>query len=340
MADPDRNPTAPVNLPPGLEAFLNDPTGHDFFAIMRWLQARLDMPAIGTAISPAQERVRLAHEPSLAFAPAAIAGAGWNPEKSRLDLRLSFTGLLGPNGPMPIHLTEHVLDRRNHHGDRTMEMFLNIFHHRIYTLFFRAWALNQRTVDFESAGGRHGHYLRCLIGRGTGGAENRDNVSDDARIYYSGWLGNLSRKPAGLAAILADFLRMPVTVHSFQAMWLDLPHDSQCRLGESRATGLLGVSCFAGERIRVSHLKFRIRIGPLDRTNYENLLPTGPAFRQVGEWVRSLVGEELFCEVQLVLRREDVPPCRLGGGVHLGWTTWLGQPDADRDVDDLVAQVA
>jgi type VI secretion system protein ImpH len=241
---------------------------------------------------------------------------------------------------MPIHLTEYMLDRRNHSKDRTLEMFLNIFHHRIYSLFFRAWALNQRTVDYESASGKHGQYLRCLIGLGTGGTENRDHVPDDARIYYSGWLGALSRSPAGLAAILADFLGVPVEVHSFQTMWLDLPRDSQCRLGESRATSMIGTSCFAGERIRVSHLKYRIRLGPLERAEYENLLPGGPAFRQLGEWVRSFLGEELFCEAQLVLRRHDVPACRLGGGARLGWTTWLGQPAADRDVDDLVAQVA
>jgi type VI secretion system protein ImpH len=340
MAHPDRDPTPPVNLPPELEALVRDPTGHDFFATLRWLQARLAMPPIGTAISPGVEKVRFAHEPSLGFAPAAISAAAWNEEKSRLELNLRFTGLLGPNGPMPTHLTEHVLDRRNHSNDRTMEMFLNIFHHRIYTLFFRAWALNQRTVDFESAGGRHGQYLRCLVGLGTGGAEKRDQVPDDARLYYSGWLGTLSRSPSGLAALLSDFLRVPVEVHSFQGMWLDLPRDSQCRLGESRATSQLGTSCFAGERIRVSHLKFRIRLGPLDRIDYESLLPTGPAFRQMAEWVRSFLGEELYCEAQLVLRRQDVPPCRLGSGVRLGWTTWLGQPDPGRDVDDLIAQVA
>ena len=340
MADPNGNPPPPVGPPEELVAFLRDPTVHDFFGTLRWLQAQLDMPEIGTAISPSAERLRFAQEPTLGFVPSAITGAEWNDAKKRLDVRLAFTGLLGPNGPMPIHLTEYVIDRRNHSHDRTLEAFLNIFHHRIYSLFFRAWALNQRTVDYESARQLHSQYLRCLIGQGTGGAEQRDNVPDAARLYYSGWLGGLSRSPAGLAAILADFLQVPVEVHSFQGMWLELPYDSRCRLGESRSTGLLGTSCFAGERIRVSHLKFRIRIGPLGRRDYESLLPGGPAFRQLLAWVRSFVGEELFCEAQLVLRRSDVPACELGSGVRLGWTTWLGQPAAGRDVDDLVAQVA
>ncbi len=341
MANPDRNPPAPVTPPVELAALLRDPAGYDFFVALRWLQARLAMPAIGTAITPGEERVRFAQDPSLGFAPTAISGADWNEEKARVELKLCFTGLLGPNGPMPIHLTEYVLDRRNHSDDRTLESFLNIFHHRIYSLLFRAWALNQPTVDFEEvAGQRHGHYLRCLVGLGTGGTEQRDSVPDAAQLFYSGWLGGLSRSPGGLGAILSDFLHVPVEVRSFQGLWLELPHDSRCRLGESRTTGVLGTTCVAGERIWVSHLKFRIRLGPLRWSEYESLLPRENAFQQVVEWVRSYLGEELFCEAQLVLRRNDVPECRLGGGARLGWTTWLGRPEPGRDVDDLVAQVA
>jgi type VI secretion system protein ImpH len=259
----------------------------------------------------------------------------------RLELKLSFTGLLGPNGPMPIHFTEYVLDRINHAKDGTLEAFLNIFHHRIYALFFRAWALNQPTVDFEPVSGRrHVHYLRSLNGLGTAPADRRDTVPDLARVFYSGWLGGLSRSPAGLAAILSDFLQVPVALRTFQGMWIDLPNDSRCRVGESRATGVLGATCYVGERIWVVHLKFRIRFGPLTWVAYEKLLPGGAAFRQVADWVRSYLGDELFWEAQLVLREAEVPPCRLGGGVRLGWSTWLGRAEGAGPADDLVTQAA
>ncbi|MEO7701854.1 MAG: type VI secretion system baseplate subunit TssG [Opitutus sp.] len=330
-----------MTAPAELAALLRDPSAYDFFVAMRWLQARMSMPAIGTAVRPQDERVRFAQEPSLGFNPSAISGAEWNEERQRIDLKLCFTGLLGPNGPMPTHLTEYVLDRWNHSKDRTLESFLNIFHHRIYSLFFRAWALNQPTVDFEASDGlRHAHYLNCLVGLGTGGAEGRGSVPDAARLFYSGWLGGLSRTPSGLGAILADYLRVPVEVHCFREMWLELPRDSQCRLGEARATGVIGATCFAGERIQASHLKFRVRIGPLHWREFENLLPRGELFRHVTEWVRSYLGEELFWEVQLVLRSDEAPECRLGGGVRLGWSTWVGRPAPGRDIDDLVTQAA
>lgn len=342
MANPDRNSSAPVSPPPGLAALLREAPAYDFFVALRLLQARLAQPAIGTALSPSRERVRLAQDASLGFAPTAVAGATWNGERDRIELKLRFSGLLGPNGAMPLDLTEYVLDRQNHAKDNTLAAFLNLFHHRLYALFFRAWALNQPTVALEEDGARrHMHYLRCLEGLGTSSTAACEGVPDQARLFYCGWLSGLSRSPEGLAAILSDYLSVPAEVRCFQGMWLELPADSRCRLGHSPATGLLGSTCIAGERTWVAHLRFRIRFGPLNWDQYQLLLPGGKAFRQVAEWVRIFLGEELFWEMQLVLRREAVPECRLGGDVRLGWTTWLGRPPASVcDVDDLVVQAA
>jgi type VI secretion system protein ImpH len=283
--------------------------------------------------------VRLAQEASLAFSPSAISGAHWSDATQKLEVLLRFNGLLGPNGPLPIHLTEWVMDRKRHFNDPTIGAFLNQFQHRIYTLFFRAWALNQPAVDFDRPDERHhAFYLRSLIGLGTDGTTDRDAVPDATRLFLSGWLGGLSRSPDGLAAILTEFLGVPVQVRSFQGTWLTLPADSRCRLGASPDTGRLGQTCFAGDSIWVSHLKFRLRFGPLTLPQYERLLPGGDAFIQVRDWIRSYIGEEFSWEAQLILRRPHVPPCGLGAGVRLGWTSWLGAPPPDRDVADLIAQ--
>jgi type VI secretion system protein ImpH len=339
MADPDGNTPPSLIDRPGWSALLKDPHSQDFFAALRQLQAQPDLPAFGAALRPGDEPVRLRHEPALSFAPSSLTKAKWNPEKERLELFLRFTGLLGPNGPLPIHLTEYVIDRGRHHDDKTLEGFLNIFHHRIYSLFFRAWALNNPAVDQDRPDERrHQFYLRSLVGLGTEGTEGRDSVPDAARLFFSGWTGGLSRSPEGLAGILSDFLMVPVEVHNFQGAWLDLPTNSRCQLGQSRSTGVLGATCFSGERVWLSHLKFRLRFGPLQRYDYEKLLPGGSAFKQVTDWIRFYVGEEFSWEAQLVLLRPEVPPCALGRGTRLGYTSWLGEPAPDRDVDDLVVQ--
>lgn len=341
MANTNGHSTDTLAVSTAIADLVRDPLMHDFFAVLRRLQASMPGPPLGEALRPSEEWARIAQEPSLAFAPTSISFARWDEDRQRLNLLVRFTGLLGPNGPMPTHLTEYVIDRRRHFDDTALDSFLNVFNHRIFTLFFRAWSLNQPTVDYDREDQRcHEFYLRSLIGLATRTSVERDSVPEAARIFQSGWLSGLTRSPEGLAAVLGDFLGLPVEVQCFRGMWLELPADSRCRLGGSPETASLGPCCIAGERVWLVHLKFRLRIGPLSRKDYENLIPGGLAFRQVKDWIRFYLGDEFYWEMQLILRRSEVPSCQLGSGVHLGWTTWMGEPDAHRDVEDLVIQAA
>ena len=65
----------------------------------------------------------------------------------RRACRCRLFGLLGPNGPLPLHLTEYARERLRHAGDPTLSRFLDIFHHRFLALFYRAWAQAQPHVN-------------------------------------------------------------------------------------------------------------------------------------------------------------------------------------------------
>lgn len=340
MADSDRRSTVHLKDLPSVAAVCREPFEHDFFQLLRRLQATCPgMPEIGTALRPKDEPMRFAQEVSLAFAPSTIAGAKWNDQRGRLEVILRFLGLLGANGPMPSHLTEYVSERKRHHNDHTLDAFLNIFHHRYYTLFFRAWALNQPTVDQDKAGRRrHRKYLTSLFGLGTGGLEGRDAVPDSARIFYAGWMCGQSRSGAGLGAILADFYQLPVELKDFCGTWLDLPGSSRTQLGSSPDTGTLGVSIFAGEKMWLGNIKFRLRIGPLTLAQLKSFLPGGLAWERLCGWVRFYCNHEHFWEVQLVIHRPEVPACILGQDARLGHTTWIGSPRASPEIDDLILQ--
>jgi len=70
--------------------------------------------------------------------------------------------------------------------------------------------------------------------------------------------------------------------------------------------------------------------------DYESHLPGGRSFARVLAWLRVYIGMEFAWDVRFVLKREEVPSARLSGSGRLGWTTWLGKRDQDRDADDLV----
>ena len=64
-------------------------------------------------------------------------------------LPVNFLGLFGPNGPMPVHITEYARERQLNAHDPTLVGFLDLFHHRILSLFYRAWAVNQKAADLD-----------------------------------------------------------------------------------------------------------------------------------------------------------------------------------------------
>ena len=49
-------------------------------------------------------------------------------------------GVFGPNGALPLHLTEVAYSREHQADDPAFSDFVNAFQHRFASLFYRAWA--------------------------------------------------------------------------------------------------------------------------------------------------------------------------------------------------------
>jgi type VI secretion system protein ImpH len=246
-------------------------------------------------------------------------------------------GLLGPNGPLPLHLTEYARDRQRNHDDPTFARFLDVFHHRMLSLFFRGWAQAQPTVGFDRPEeDRFGVYLGSLAGVGMPSYRQRDAMPDLAKQHYTGHLSCQTRHADGLGSILGDFLKLPVKLEEFVGHWLILPRDCHWRLGESATTGTLGVSTTVGARVWDRQYKFRVRIGPLSLRDYERMLPGGLSLKRVVAIVRNYVGDQLEWDLHLILRQAEVPTIRLGAAGQLGWTTWIASQPLARDGDDLL----
>ena len=321
-----------------IQALQEKPYGFDFFRAVRLLESQFrDWPRLGESKSPRNDPVRFKQNPSLAFAPSTLDGfepaSGDHPAK----LWVNFLGLFGPNGPMPFHVTEYALDRKLNAHDNSLVGFCDVFHQRILSLFYRAWAVNQKSVDLDRPeDSRFSAYIGSLFGIGMESLRDRDAVPDWSKLFYSGRLVCQTRNAEGLEAIIADFFGLRTVIETFRGHWMTLPENSTCRLGESPQTGSLGVTTIVGSRFWDCQLKFRIRLGPLTLAELQRLLPTGESFRRLKTWVLNYVNEELFWDAQLILKREEVPATCLGGGSQLGWTTWMRSKPFDHDADDLV----
>lgn len=342
LAPPTDDPPEPGRAEALRARLLEGVHRFSFFAVMRLLEAvHPDRPRFGQSHRPDQDAVRLGQEPSVVHAPAGLAGFDAGTDGKPDHLRVHFFGLFGPDGPLPLHLTEFARDRRRNHGDRTFQAFADLFHHRMLSLFYRAWANSRPTVSFDRPDqDRFAHYVRALIGLATPGLRDRDAMPDLTKLHFAGLLAAQPRNAEGLGQILSAFFAVPVRVESLVGAWLSLPDADYTRLSDGHATSELGKTALLGKRVWSRQHKFRIVFGPLGLADYRRLLPGGLSLDRLIPIVRNYAGDTLIWDVALILRAGEVPKIQLGRQGQIGWTTWLTPRRATTDAADLFLDVS
>ena len=314
------------------------PYKFDFFMALRRLEClHTDKPKFGTGARPADEPVRLGQEPSLAFAQSALTEFRAGDKHKTHQLNQLFFGLFGPNGPLPIHLTEFARGRERHEDDSTFRKFADVFHHRLLMLFYRAWANSQPTTSLDRPQSRRfDNYVGSMLGLGAAEFQGRDSVPDETKLHLAGRFAQQSKSAEGLLAVLEEYFEFEFQVYEFKGEWLRLAVKDWMRLGTMGCATTLGRDTVIGQSVWNCQHKFRIICGPLRLAQFLRLLPGRPSLTRLRDLVRNYVGFGLDWDVNLVLDGADVPRLRLGESGHLGWTTWLGDRKSHTNADDVV----
>jgi type VI secretion system protein ImpH len=320
----------------------------DFFETLRWLEAlNADKPRLGSSIKAVDDAVRLSQEPELQFPASALARCQIN-HAGVPRLAVNFLGLFGPQGPLPLHLTEYARERLRNHHDPTLARFADIFHHRMISLFYRAWANPRPTVSFDRPEeDRFGFYVGALFGMGGDSFCHRDALDDRAKRFYTGHFSNQAKSSAGLQAIIADILSVQASIEEFVGEWMAIQRSDHSRLGYLPELATLGQSALLGAFVWGCQHKFRVVLGPLNLDEYLALLPGGSALAKLAALVRNYVGDEFIWDAQLILKAKQVPAelalgvtkqvdsTNMNGEARLGWSMWLGPRSTDQAANDL-----
>jgi type VI secretion system protein ImpH len=181
-----------------------------------------------------------------------------------------------------------------------------------------------------------------MVGFGTKGIRGRQPVEDEAFIYYSGLFGLMAKSALGLESVLGDYFDIPVDLEPFIGTWRTLDDPDLCEFGGPvPESTMLGFGAVVGEEVWDQSSRVRLKLGPLSAQRYRDFLPSGKEWAALRAMVRSFCGYDLEFEVQLILRREDVPALELRppaeGALCLGWQTWLKSgSDFDRNPGDTI----
>ncbi|OAS24292.1 type VI secretion system baseplate subunit TssG [Methylobacterium platani] len=254
---------------------------------------------------------------------------------------VAFVGLAGPLGPLPPVYTEVALRERRARSPG-LAAFLDLFLARATAAFLDAdekYRLSSRIARRGIDGGdRITEALRALAGLMLPAHRGRLATPDAELLPYAGLLGRSVRSGAGLEVLLADRLGLPVRIAPFQVRRLPIVPEEQTRLSGPRpAYGRLGVDAVAGAGVLDATSTFRVVVGPVGATDFAGLAPGGARMAELVELVRLYMDPGLDFDVQVILRKEDVPEAQLGARPpSLGWNAWLRQLPAERDADQSV----
>ncbi len=322
---------------------------YEFFQALRLVDAAYrDLPPLGEAAGPHDEAVRIGFDPALGFAATDFttetsagepAAAGFTTELTasepdRLRLHSRGLGLLGPNGPLPLSVTEQIRAALLHDKDAAPLHFIEMLQHRLISLFYRAYGQARASVQADRPESDHfSLYLGALFGRHAAVAD-RDAFGDSSRLCFTGRYAAATRSAEALEAIIVHEFNVGATVTPFALGWLRLETAAQTALGQEGETSALGVATIAGSRVRDRQCQIHLRLGPLPLSRFEGFLPAGEEFAPLAAMVEEFTRGELFCRLQLVLSREDVPPTILGQQGRLGHVSWLGRTDDGHDATD------
>jgi len=332
-----------------IERIARRPAAHDLFQALRRIEAaHPELPRLGDALRPGDEPLRFAQEPSLIFAPAAIAEVEQTPSGHARLVQRVF-GFFGPNGALPIHLTEYARERQFYNDDLTFMRFVNMLAHRFGLLFYRAWARAQPTVSLDRP--QDAPIVRqvgAFFGMAEPSTRGRDALGDFPKLFFAGRLARSVRDADGLQAWIGLQFGVPVVVEQFCGHWMMLDDDERSRLRRD-GQAALGRGAVLGRAVWDVQHKFRIVVGPLAWARFVALLPGGEALDRLQALVRQYVGFEFNWDLRLILRREDVPAWRLGSTLEhgravgrLGRTAWMNMARGNarsKDAGELVMNV-
>lgn len=273
-----------------------------------------------------EEAIRFRHDPALTFNASDITSvSALRGETLRLEVVTSFLGLTGAATPLPLYFSEEFA------GEGSQQGFLDLFHHRLLSLLYRAFIKYQ--ISAEATGSGDDTWARRLLALAGIDAQTQPKALETrtllsllpAMVYAR-------RSPDALENALAVVIggELPgvrVRVEPFVGQWAVLDSRDLCRLGVSNSR--LGAEIVLGTRMFDRTSKFRIEIGPVDSQGYQRLGAGSPLRNNIDATVALFVNDWLTYDVVVTVdqTRQRMALSAAGGGSRLGVDSWLGRHD-------------
>ncbi len=326
-----------------IERLRSEPAAFEFGQAVRLLEVHARRASagqrqrVGHDHLPESESVRFRVQPTLSFPVGPIQSVDAQADDEAgpaAHVDVTFLGLIGPAATLPQHYTETVL-LRSHLRDASLRDFLDLFHHRAVSFFYRASHKYRLALSYGE-GLEWGQspdpileLLYALVGLGTGHLRGAHLADALTWVHFAGLYSDQRRSAAGLRVLIAALLGCPAQVEQLIGKWVELDSPSLTRLGDRRGGegrhDRLGQGLVLGTRVWDVASRVRVIAGPMSMQLFSRLQPGGELLGRIIELARAYTGTTIDCEFVWELDPLAIEGLRLGGGERLGRTAWLGR---------------
>ncbi len=325
-----------VNTGSLLPALLADAPRMNFSRLCELIELAVpQLPPLGTTDSPADEPVRFRSSGRLGFPGREIDRVERDADHAELPpvVRTTFLGLYGVDARMPSYFVDEIAQRRD--GAEPLAAFLDLFHHRIITQFYRVGRKYRYPVGFRNGGDdKVSRYLLSLLGLGIGQSSVERSVPIRKLLSMLGLASQRTRTAEGLTGVLQHAVPdATITATEFHPVWVRLDTHERRPLGEN---------CVLGRGFHDRTNTVRVVIAPSRRESVLGLMPGRRLHQEVMGLLRFYLGYAAHAHLEMHVRRSLMPPPALNTNeVSLGFTTQLSLDarESGADADDAITRV-
>lgn len=336
--------TLPAAAPSLLPAILGDAPRMNFIRFCELLElAAPDAPPLGTTDSPAADPIRFRSRAQLGFPGREIDAVRYDTDdlSARPSVVTTFLGLYGVDARMPAYFVDVVAQNRD--GAERLSAFLDLFHHRVITQYYRVARKYRYPVGFRRDGTDPvSRYLLSFAGFGFStsprlitsvprlpAADEKPQPSARQRLLEVADKRRLlsmlaltmqkTRTAEGLAGVLRHAVPdASIAVEEFHPVWREVDDVEPAALGEQ---------CLLGRGFYDRANTVRVVITPSSRETVLALVPGQPAHREVMSLLRFYLGYESEADLEMHVRAGLMPqPVLEPRQANLGFTAQLEAP--------------
>ncbi len=332
----------PTRAAPLMAALLGQASRMNFIRFCELLElAAPDVPPLGTTDSPAGEPVRFRSRAQLGFPGREIDAVRYdldNPAGPPFVV-ITFLGFYGVDARMPAYFVDEVAQNRD--GAESLAAFLDLFHHRIITQYYRVARKYRYPVGFRRDGTDPvSRYLLSFAGFGfststrvatssiaasdarplTSARQRLTEVADKRRLLSMlGLAMQRTRTAEGLAGVLRHAVPdASIVVEEFHPVWREVNDPEPAALGEQ---------CLLGRGFYDRANVVRVVITPTLRETVLSLVPGEAAHREIMALLRFYLGYESEADLEMQVRADLMPqPMLEPRQANLGFTAQLEAP--------------